>query len=249
MAQTHSQTDLFEQYRLTHDIEIRNDIILRYMDLVKYIAFSSRGLYSRYAEVDDIVNEGVLALMRAIESYDPHIGVVFESFASIRIKGAIIDFIRKQDWVPRSVRHFGHELDLAYSALYAKLNRTPTNQELAEHMGVSKEKFLKVLTDLTGVITLSFEELIFEDNFENCESATASADHALYEKELREVIASAIDELKPKEKQVVSLYYYENLKFSEIGKVLSVSESRVCQIHSKAMLLLKRKLREYMDKD
>lgn len=246
MAETQSQVALFEQYRQTRDVGLRNDIVLRYMEIVKYVAISTRGIYCKYAEIDDIVNEGVLALIKAVESYDIQRGVKFETYATIRIKGAIIDFVRKQDWIPRRVRNFGHNLDTAYNELYSKLDRHPTNQELADHMGVPKEKLLRAMSDLAGAATLSFEELLYEDNFENCEAGSATADQALYEKELKEVLAAAIDELKPREKQVVSLYYYERLKFGEIAKVLNVSESRVCQIHSKAMLLLKRKLKDYM---
>ena len=247
MAETQSQIALFEQYRQTRDVGLRNDIVLRYMEIVKYVAISTRGIYCKYAEIDDNVNEGVLALIKAVESYDIQRGVKFETYASIKIKGAIIDFVRKQDWIPRRVRNFGHSLDTAYNELYSKLNRHPTNQELADYMGVPKEKLLRAMSDLAGAATLSFEELLYEDNFENCESAgSGAADQSLYEKELKEVLTAAINELKPREKQVVSLYYYERLKFGEIAKVLNVSESRVCQIHSKAMLLLKRKLKDYM---
>ena len=245
MSETQSQLAMFEQYQQTKDLELRNEIVLRYMDVVKFVAVSTRGIYCKYAEIDDIVNEGVLALIKAVESYDLQRGIKFETYASIKVKGAIIDFVRKQDWVPRPVRHFGRMLDTAYNELYSKLDRHPTNQELAEHMGISKEKLLRSMADLAGTVTLSFEELLYEDNFDVCESGD-SADQDLYEKELKEVLAQAIDELKPREKQVISLYYYEKLKFGEIAQVLDVSESRVCQIHSKAMLLLKRKLQDYM---
>ena len=244
--ETQSQLALFEQYQNTKDIGLRNDIVLRYMDIVKYVAVSTRGVYCKYAETDDIVNEGVLALIKAVETYDLHRGVKFETYAAIKIKGAIIDFVRKQDWIPRQVRHFGRTLDAAYNELYSKLDRHPTNQELADHMGIPKEKLLRAMADLAGANTLSFEELLYEDNIESVDIiGDGAADQSVYEKELREVLTAAIDELKPKEKQVISLYYYEKLKFGEIAKVLGVTESRVCQIHSKAMLLLKRKLQEY----
>ncbi len=247
MAETQSQIALFEQYRQTQDVGLRNDIVLRYMELVKYVAISTRGIYCKYAEVDDIVNEGVLALIKAVETYDVQRGVKFETYATIRIKGAIIDFVRKQDWIPRRVRHFGHNLETAYNELYSQLDRHPTNQELADYMGIPKDKLLRAMADLASAATLSFEELLYEDNFENMEVGGATADQPLYEKELKEVLTAAINELKPKEKQVVSLYYYERLKFGEIAKVLGVTESRVCQIHSKAMLLLKRKLKDYLN--
>ena len=244
--ETQSQLALFEQYQNTKDIGLRNDIVLRYMDIVKYVAVSTRGVYCKYAETDDIVNEGVLALIKAVETYDLQRGVKFETYAAIKIKGAIIDFVRKQDWIPRQVRHFGRTLDAAYNELYSKLDRHPANQELADHMGIPKEKLLRAMADLAGANTLSFEELLYEDNIESVDIiGDGAADQSVYEKELREVLTAAIDELKPKEKQVISLYYYEKLKFGEIAKVLGVTESRVCQIHSKAMLLLKRKLQEY----
>ncbi len=244
--ETETQLALFEKYQKTKDVELRNDIVLRYMDIVKYVAVTTRGIYCKYAETDDIVNEGVLALIKAVESYDLQRGVKFETYAAIKIKGAIIDFVRKQDWIPRQVRHFGKTLDSAYNELYTKLDRHPTNQELADYMEMPKEKLLRAMADLAGANTLSFEELLYEDNIENFDVAgDGAADQTVYEKELRDVLTAAIDELKPKEKQVISLYYYEKLKFGEIAKVLGVTESRVCQIHSKAMLLLKRKLQEY----
>lgn len=247
MAETQSQLAMFEQYQQTKDIELRNEIVLRYMDVVKFVAVSTRGIYCKYAETDDIVNEGVLALIKAVESYDLQRGIKFETYASIKVKGAIIDFVRKQDWVPRPVRHFARLLDVAYNELYSELDRHPTNQELADHLGISKEKLLRSMADLAGTVTLSFEELLYEDNFESAFEGGETADHGLYEKELKEVLARAIDELKPREKQVISLYYYEKLKFGDIAKVLDVTESRVCQIHSKAMLLLKRKLQDYIN--
>ena len=247
MSETQSQLAMFEQYRLTKDVGLRNDIVLRYMDIVRYVAVSTRGIYCKYAEVDDIVNEGVLALIKAVETYDLERGVKFETYAAIRVKGAIIDFVRKQDWIPRRVRHFGHTLETAYNELYTKLDRHPTNQELADHLEMPKEKMLRAMADLAGAATLSFEELLYEDNFEDTEQGGLAADQEMYEKELKEVLTAAINELKPREKQVISLYYYERLKFGDIAKVLGVSESRVCQIHSKAMLLLKRKLQDYMN--
>lgn len=247
MSETQSQVAMFEQYRLTKDIGLRNDIVLRYMDIVRYVAVSTRGIYCKYAEVDDIVNEGVLALIKAVETYDLERGVKFETYAAIRVKGAIIDFVRKQDWIPRRVRHFGHTLETAYNELYTKLDRHPTNQELADFLEMPKEKLLRAMADLAGAATLSFEELLYEDNFEDMEQGGYAADQEMYEKELKEVLTAAINELKPREKQVISLYYYERLKFGDIAKVLGVSESRICQIHSKAMLLLKRKLKDYVN--
>lgn len=236
--------EAISEYKRTGNINLRNDIVLRYLELVRLIAVSLRNIYSKYATSDDIINEGVIALMSAIDNFDPDKGVKFETYANIKVKGAIIDYVRKQDWVPRHVRHFGKELDTAYNELFGKLGRHPKNEELAEHMGVTKEKLNKSMAEAAGAITLSFEELLYEDNFDTV--GGESADSRLYDEELKQVIAGAIEELNPKSRQVVTLYYYEKLKFSEIARVLGVSESRVCQIHSKSMLLLKHKLEEYM---
>ena len=132
-----------QEYRATGNTNIRNDIVLRYLDVVRLIAVSLRNIYLKYASADDVINEGVLALMGAIETFDPERGVKFETYANLKIKGAIIDYVRRQDWVPRQVRHFGKELDSAYSELFSKLGRHPTNDELAEHMGITKEKLMR----------------------------------------------------------------------------------------------------------
>lgn len=235
------------EYRETGDINLRNDIVMRYLELVRVIALSLRNVYIKYATTDDIINEGVLALMSAIDTFDLDRGVKFETYANIKIKGAIVDFVRKQDWVPRQVRAFGRELDTAYNELFNKLGRHPKNAELAEHLGLSMEKLEKQMAESASAVTLSFEELLYEDNFDIMESGDL-ADKALYEKELKQMIAKAITELTPKARQVVTLYYYEKIKFSEIARVLGITESRVCQIHSKAILYLKRALTDYMQK-
>ncbi len=244
-----SQT-LFAKYKESKDIGIRNELVLMYMNIVKYVAISLRNIYAKYGDFDDIVNEGVIALISAVETFDLDRGVKFETYANLKVKGAIIDYVRRQDWIPRQVRKFGRELDEAYNHLFNELGRHPTNQEIANYMGMTKEKLAKNMADVAGTITLSFEELLYEDNFDTRASSSAGeeADKSMYERELKTVIANAIESLNPKEKQVISLHYYERLKFNEIAKVLGVTESRVCQIHSKSMLLLKRRLEEYIRK-
>lgn len=244
MYEPKDYSEVIRKYKETGDINTRNEIILHYIELVRLIALSLRNTFSKYADLDDIVNEGVIALINAIDSFDIERGVKFETYANLKVKGAIIDYVRKQDWVPRQVRHFSKELDSAYNHLFNEYGRYPTNQELADYMGLTKEKLARSMADAAGTITLSFEELMYEDNFNV--AGTDMPDSRIYENELKQVIASAIAQLKPKSRQVVTLYYYEKLKFNEIAKVLGVSESRVCQIHSKAMLLLKRELEEYI---
>ena len=235
------------EYRETGDINLRNDIVMRYLELVRVIALSLRNVYIKYAGTDDIINEGVIALISAIDTFDLERGVKFETYANIKVKGAIVDFVRKQDWIPRQVRVFGRELDIAYNELFTKLGRHPKNAELAEHLGLSREKLERLMAESASAVTLSFEELLYEDNFDVMESGDL-ADKRLYENELKQMIAKAIEGLSPKARQVITLYYYEKLKFNEIARVLGITESRVCQIHSKAVLFLKRSLSDYMER-
>ncbi len=242
-------TQLIEKYRATGDITLRNDIIMKYSSLVRHIAISTRNIYIKYAEIEDIVNEGIISLISAVESFDPAKNVKFETYASIRIKGAIIDFIRKQDFIPRNVRHFSKELETAYSSLYHLLKREPTNTEIAKQMSISEEKLLKMMSDSASASTLSFEELLYENNFEPSEQSSGEweAEKGIIKRELYSVLAEAIESLGEKERHVISMYYYEKLKFSDIGKILGISESRVCQIHSKAVVKLKYFVGGYMN--
>lgn len=231
-------------YKQTGDIALRNEIVLNNMGLVRACAMSMRNMYVKFGETDDVVNEGVLALMDAIESFDPAKGAKFETYASLKIRGAIIDYIRRQDWIPRNVRKFARSLDKANSLLYNLNGRVPTNAELAEYLGMDEDKLLKQMADCSCTITLSFEELLYEDNIDE-PAVEAPSDSGLLREEMSKELASAIDGLRDKERQVIILYYYKNMKYSDIAKALGVSESRVCQIHTKAVLLLKAKLEPY----
>lgn len=231
-------------YQQNGDIALRNDIVLKNMGLVRSCAMSMRNMYIKFSEPDDVINEGVIALMDAIESYDATKGAKFETYATIKIKGAIIDYIRKQDWVPRNIRKFAKQLDKANALLYNLNGRMPTNEELANHLGISEERLLKNMADCSGTLVLSFEELLYEDNIDE-PAMDNPTDGELLHDEMRKVVADAIEELRDKERQVVILYYYKNMKYSDIAKVLGVTEGRVCQIHTKAVLLLKTKLTPY----
>lgn len=231
-------------YQQSGDVALRNEIVLNNMGLVRSCAMSMRNMYIKHGDTDDVVNEGVIALMDAIESLDPAKGAKFETYASLKIRGAIIDFLRRQDWIPRNVRKFARTLDKANSMLYNLNGRVPTTAELAEHLGIDEDKLLKQMAECSCTITLSFEELLYEDNIDE-PAVDVPSDSGLLREEMSREIASAIDELKDKERQVVTLYYYKNMKYSDIAKALGVSESRVCQIHTKAVLLLKAKLEPY----
>ncbi|MCI7759440.1 MAG: FliA/WhiG family RNA polymerase sigma factor [[Eubacterium] saphenum] len=246
MSETYNNAERVALYQQNRDIALRNEIVLQNMGLVRTVALSMRNMYVKFGDVDDVVNEGVIALMDAIESYSPNRGAKFETYASIKIRGAIIDFLRKQDWIPRNVRKFAKALDKANSMLYNLNGRAPTNSELAAQLGMDEEKMLKMMTECSCTITLSFEELLYEDNIDEPSVKDSGVDRELLHNEMRKVVADAVNELGEKERQVITLYYYKNLKYSDIAKALGVSEGRVCQIHSKATLALKAKLSGYV---
>lgn len=241
-----SNAALLEEYGMSRSEALRNEIVLKNLGLVRACALSLRNTYIKYGDVDDVVNEGVIALMEAIDSFDPAKGAKFETYASLKVRGAVIDYVRRQDWVPRPVRKFARDLDKANSILYNQYNRAPTNSELAEYLGMSEEKLLRGMADAANTVTLSFEELLYEDNFEDAPTADDGTDSRLLREERRRVIAEAISSLKEKERQVITLYYYKSMKYSDIAKVIGVSESRVCQINTKAMLALKAALEPYI---
>ena len=232
-------------YRQTGDIALRNEIVLNNMGLVRACALSMRNMYIKFGEVDDVVNEGVLALMDAIETYDATTGAKFETFASLKVRGAIIDYIRKQDWIPRNLRKFSRTLDKANSMLYNLNGRVPTTAELAEYLKMDENKLLKLMAECSCTLTVSFEELLYEDNINEPAAEDTATDSELLREEMKQVIADAIGELKDREREVITLYYYKNFKYSDIAKALGVTEGRVCQIHSKAVLALKAKLEPY----
>ncbi len=243
---TTDMSELFDRYRRTPDKSLRNEIVMRSMHIVRYAVLSTRNMYRRYADDDDISNEAVLALMNAVDSFDPSKNVKFDTYASIKVRGAIIDYIRRQDTVPRGVRRFIRDYDSAYSALYTELDREPSREEISARLNVSPDKLDSLLSRSAAANTLSFEELLF-DGFDMAdENADSSAEAGLMLSERRSRLAAAIDSLKDKERTVITLYYYEKLKYSEIAKVMGLSESRVCQIHTKAVDKLRESISEYM---
>ncbi len=237
-------------YKSNRSIEARNEIVLQYTGLVRKIVLRFKGSYSNFGQLDDMVNQGIISLIDAVEKFDPDMGNKFETFASLKIKGAIIDFMRKQDWVPRNQRNLSKELDEVYSELYAERGQEPTKLEIAERMGVSLPHLDKILQQRHNSIILSYEEAINEKMMIASPLIVNQTDREspetgiLYD-ELKEKLMEAIDQLNEKERLVVSLYYYESLKLKEIAEVLSITESRVSQIHSAAIIKMKNRLNNY----
>lgn len=243
---------LLLRYKETGDKTLRNSVILAYMNIVRYAALSTRNMYIKFAETDDVINEATIALMGAIDSFDPKKGVKFETYASIKVRGAIIDFIRRQDLIPRNVRRFAREYDAAYSALYEELDREPTTEELAEYMKLPLGKFESCTAQAAAAQTLSFEEMVMDSGFDISDKTDDdgmwSPEAGINKEEKMHYLAEAIKSLKERERLVITLYYYEKLRFSDIGKVLEVSESRVCQIHTQAVQKMKKYMNDYFNK-
>ncbi len=241
---------LWDGYKRNKSIEARNEIVLQYTNLVRKIVLRFKGSYSNFGQLDDMVNQGIIALIDAVEKFDPDMGNKFETFASLKIKGAIIDFMRKQDWVPRNQRNLSKELDEIYNELYAERVYEPTKQEMADKMGVTLPNLDKILQQRHNSIILSYEEAINEKMMIASplivnDSDKETPETGLLYDELKEKLMEAIDQLNEKERLVVSLYYYENLKLKEIAEVMSITESRVSQIHSAAIIKMKNRLNNY----
>jgi RNA polymerase sigma factor for flagellar operon FliA len=231
----------------------RQDLIVKYTPLIKYIANRIAIRLPSHIDIEDIVNTGVLGLMDAIEKFDPTRGVKFETYAEFRIKGAILDELRALDWVPRSVRKIATWLETANVALEKKLGRPAYDEELAEAMDIEVEKLHEYLSRAGGISLLSLEMVINKNDGKRplMDFLSAKDDQNPVEsmklEEMRDIVADCIELLQEKEKLVVSLYYYDELTMKEIGSALKLTESRVSQIHTKAVLRLRGKLRRTLE--
>jgi len=238
------------EYRRTKALALRDRLIVAYAPLVKYVAGRLGSGLPAHVEEADLVSYGLLGLIGAIERFDPDRDIKFETFAMLRIKGAIIDELRALDWVPRSVRSRAREIERAIAELEAKLGRAPTDDEIAGKIGVTLEELDESLTDISRSSIAALDELwsvsdagdqvSLIDTIEDQSGARPA--EALDETETKELLADAISRLPEREKLVITLYYYEELTLREIGEVLGVTESRVSQLHTKAVLRLKSRL-------
>ncbi len=242
---------LWREYRRSGDRGLRDRLILTYAPLVKYVAGRLGSGLPAHVDEGDLVSYGLLGLIAAIERYDPDRDVKFETYAIARIKGSILDELRAMDWVPRSVRSRAREIERAMAELEAKLGRAPSDEEIAAKVGISQGELEGSLTDISRSSIAALDELwtvsgsggdqvalidtIEDESLPDPQSAMTST-------EMKEAIADAIARLPEREKLVVTLYYYEDLTLREIGEVLGVTESRVSQLHTKAILRLKARL-------
>jgi RNA polymerase sigma factor FliA len=248
-----SLDELWRAYKVTGDERLREQLILHYSPLVKYVAGRVSVGLPPNVEQADFVSSGVFGLIDAIEKFDPERSIKFETYAITRIRGAMIDELRALDWIPRSVRQKARAVERAYATLEAKLRRSPSEPEVAAEMGIELEELHGVFSQLSLANVVALEELLHVGGesgdrlslMDTLEDTAAEDPVEIAEnRELRRMLARAINTLPEREKTVVTLYYYEGLTLAEIGQVLGVTESRVSQIHTKSVLQLRAKLAE-----
>ncbi len=240
------QIELWKQYSESKDPAIREKLILEYAHLIKFIAGRLNIYFGSNVEYDDLVGFGVFGLIDAIDKFDLNKGVKFETYASLRIRGSIIDSIREIDWVPRSLRQKSKELEKVYWEIENQLGRSATDNEVAKKLGISVDEFYKLLNDVNVSSMVSLEEFL-EQNYEiGVDLSNSSRDDRpesyVEISEIKNILADSIEKLPEKERTVVSLYYYEELTLKEISAIMKVSESRISQLHTKAIMRLKGKL-------
>ena len=245
-----TEEELWRLYRDTKNPGIRDRLVEQYAPLVKYVAGKVAVGMPHNVEFDDLVGYGVFGLFDAIEKFDPEKHVKFKTYAVTRIRGAIFDELRSIDWVPRSVRQKTREIEETVRRLESSLGRAATDAEIAKDLGMTPKEFEKTMLKISGTSILSLTDVWYtgEDNdkvsiADSIESPNSLNPDTIVEKdEIKRVIIEAIGELPEKEKKVLVLYYYEDLTLKEIGQVLEVTESRVSQLHTKAIMRLRAKL-------
>jgi RNA polymerase sigma factor for flagellar operon FliA len=229
---------------------LKERIVLEHAPLIRYIVNRIAVRLPSHIDLDDLHNTGVIGLMDAIDKYNPDKNCKFKTYAEFRIRGAILDQLRSLDWVPRSIRQKSRRLEQAYSEVEQRQGRAATEGEIAESLGIDMEELHFLINQVRGISMVNLDELRYNgdsdqpaygDIFEDVKSENPFA--SLKSRELRQAVAECISNLPEKERLVISLYYYEDLNMKEIGNVLGITESRVCQIHTKAVQRLRSKLR------
>ena len=241
---------MWEEYSRSQTPELREKLILEYAPLVKIIAGRLSMYLGRNVEYDDLCGYGVFGLIDAIDKYNYGKGVKFETYATLRIRGAILDQIRKMDWVPRTLRAKQKKLDEAYQKLESDLGRAPTDEELAAELGVSEDEFesIQAQTNMSSIISLDdYLEQGNEGRLDAFGSRFVGPEAAVEQDEMKKMLTEALESLTDKEQKVVTFYYYEDLTLKEISEILEVSESRVSQLHTKALKKIKDKLGDSVD--
>ena len=247
---TAEKEQLWAEFLKRPTAELREKIILEYAPLVKIVA-GRLSMYLGYnVEYDDLVGYGVFGLIDAIDKYDNMKAVKFETYASLRIRGAILDQIRKMDWIPRTIRQKQKKIDAAIKEIENEKGRAATDEEIAKSLGISDEEYLSWQSQMkvTGVVSLDefMESGTEAPAQQNSQQRFETPEEVIEKEEMKKVLGQALELLTEKEKKVILLYYYEDLTLKEISNVLEVSESRISQLHTRALQKLKSKMGNYM---
>lgn len=240
--------ELFALYQRDRKQEIKQELTLRYLYIVKAIALQMHNIYSGFMQMEDIINEGAIAIMKGIDRYDPDKDNKFETFISRRIRGMVIDLVRKNDWMPRDYHKQNKSIESARIYLAETQGHPPSDEEIAKYLQMDVKKCQKIQRMSTMVNVLSLDMLTSEDEERQSlqipgGDLRSQPERAFLREEVLQTLTDAINSLKEKEKLVVSLYYVEELNMSQIAQVMQVSEPRISQIHSAAI----RKLKAYMN--
>jgi RNA polymerase sigma factor for flagellar operon FliA len=246
---------LWTAYTTSASPEVRDMLIQHYLYLVRYVAGKMAMSVPPSVEIDDLVSSGVVGLIDAIGKYDPGRDTKFETYAVARIRGSIVDDLRSMDWVPRSVRRKARMVEDAYARLENELGRAASDEEICKKLNMSADEFRVMVEEIVSAGLLSLDDFVGNPEGEKttriidlvCSKHETSPSASIEKEEMKEILARAIMNLPPKERTVVALYYYEEMTLKEIGRTLGVSESRVSQIHTKAMLRLRGRLKTVRD--
>lgn len=256
MFENMSEEELWIEYKKTNNEKIREYFVIKYAPLVKHIAGKISYKIKGAVEFDDLLGFGTLGLLDAIEKYEPSKKTKFNTYATTRIMGAIYDELRNLDWIPRTIRQKTKQLESTMNKLEEELGRTPTDEEIASKLNISYDELQKWYTEANGTTLLSLSDLYSKQNndgepiefINTVESPEIKNPEKIMEKnEITELLAKAIKELPDKEKKVLILYYYEELTLKEIGEVLDITESRVSQLHTKAIIRLRAKVAKFLN--
>ena len=247
--QEKTNEELLDMYQKEGKLEVKQALVLRYLYIVKAIALQMQNIYSGALQMEDIINEGVIAIMKGIDRYDPEKDNKFETFISRRIRGMVIDQVRKNDWMPRDYHKQNKSIEKAREHLSEAMGRSPSDEELAKHLQMNVKKCQKIQRMSTMMNVLSLDMIMGDSEERQAfqianNDAASQPERAYLQGEVVKTLTDAIESLKEKEKMVISLYYVEELNMSQIAQVMQVSEPRISQIHSAAI----KKLKTYMNK-
>ena len=251
--QDEEDQNLWKQYKTNHDQRVKDALIMKYASFVKYVAGRIAVNLPSNVEFDDLCSYGILGLIDAIDKYNPDRNVKFKTYAKTRIRGAIFDELRVLDWTPRSIRQKARKLEKAYAKLEGKLGRDAKDEEIAEYLNIDISELHKLFDETKKSLLLSLDEIFYDDEegssrFDFIEDQKSdNPQQKIEESEAKQILADAISKLSDRERMVITLYYYEELTSKEIGKILGVSDSRVSQLHTKAILRLRGRLSRIKD--